>query len=1672
VANIVVTTKDGIILPVPLGNRFNVIRALAQGAFGEVFEAEDLHEKGHCVVKVVHGDLGEGGSRLLALEFARLTALHHPNLVRIRGGGTFATAATSSRAYLAMDQVLGGSLADALENGPLEDRLTRFSSLAEGLADGLAYLHSKGIVHRDITPKNVRCQEDGVPVLFDLGLAIEMSIVARAGGATGTFGYMAPEALLGDFGPSSDLFSLGATLYEIWTGVPPFGHGPQSVARLWQGPPPVPSSLHEGLPPAWDQLLLSLLALNIEDRPGSARLLLQSLQSMAPAHSSNPFMEMSIPYPAGDPLAGFLVGRSRELAVLHTQFERLAEGEVPSQVVVVAGPVGSGRRYMLARAIRDLRLGQMQGRLPTIQIEERGCQTLTAAMETTLSVPIQGTVEEQQKQRESSIARLLSQLEVRAQQQPLCVFLGTHAEDRLLAEAAMGPLRSGRLLFIIPMERPVLREGVLSIELLPLEKPSITELASMASGVAPSASVLDEILAMTGGLAAAVSMVVRNWVRNVREGHPERVASFGKGGDLAALLDESFASLSYPTQSRIVECLFASKTLGEDRAGNAVLDATDESILGGWLNYPSMEISSPHHAEAVWRAATRSPELKMIVARRIDDLPLDDPRKPEAHRILGERNLAESGFWTAMAAALSRGALGTAAIYGRRARDVALSPSSLSQRLILARILGGLGSYEEALDCLSEELSTVPSESRLIFVETKAWLLKRCGAITASEEILRLALIDSTLSTFSKDRLCALLARTLLSKGRYQEAYQVVRDALLTRDSAVLFTLKEAAALALAYMGDLAGSQNLLEDLAKQSEQGADNSHRGQLFALEGLLAQFSGNPAAAAAAYRRAATAFEAQHDVHGTATAIFNLGCASAETGRYTESLQAFDSAIREMSRLGADADCALATFNVGSLFLELGDLTSAKRCVVRLREDAHRLGLEVFQHQADLIEAQYFRASNTWEMARALYDSASAGFEKAGMKFMAESTRLDLSEMYAESGDRASSLLLLTNVQEAAAQCEKIEALRKERLELAKGRIWLRLRQGTQEELKVLAESLWQSAEIAMGSGRRPAAWRLASLAGSLFQRISDGQADECWRFSIQQVEAMKMNTPTRYWTMFDQTREGGQGVGKQSSRPEETTLWLEKAAHFEERLKRLLRINKRLNSDLRLSRILETIIDTVIEITDAERGFLLLRDGHNNLVVRVARNIDQTSLDGPDLALSRSIAKQVADGGVPVLTVDASGDSRFREALSVSDLHLRSVLAVPLHVKGSAVGTIYVDHRLRQGAFREEDLAMVMDFAEQGAIAIENARLMSELRHREQQVQSLNHRLERELRVQVKALQDVTVELKESRVAAALRYDYANIVGQSPAMLDLFRLLDRVTDTSLPVVIEGESGTGKELVARAIHYNGVRKERPFVFENCAAIPETLLESVLFGHVRGAFTGADRDTKGLFAVADGGTLFLDEVAEMSAGMQGKLLRVLQEGEFHRVGSERSQKVDVRVIAATNKNLATLVDEGKFRKDLFFRLNVLRLHLPPLRERREDIPLLVAHFLKKQNNLLKEVSKTIQSEAVSCLMAYGWPGNVRELENEMMRAMAFSSGPIRTQDLSPHVVSGVDARESAGKEPDTLKMKSRVERLERHLIREALNQSAGNQTKTAKLLGVSRFGLQKKLHRYGITP
>ena len=518
----------------------------------------------------------------------------------------------------------------------------------------------------------------------------------------------------------------------------------------------------------------------------------------------------------------------------------------------------------------------------------------------------------------------------------------------------------------------------------------------------------------------------------------------------------------------------------------------------------------------------------------------------------------------------------------------------------------------------------------------------------------------------------------------------------------------------------------------------------------------------------------------------------------------------------------------------------------------------------------------------------------------------------------------------------------------------------------------------------------------------------------------------------------------------TRPTHTQLEMPSDA---KRLARLLEINRAINSEQELGTLLDMIMDAAIELSAARRGFLVLWDKGEMQIAR-ARNIQKHSISSPEAAISRHLIREALDRRETVVTAKAAAE---RDAYaSATGLDLKSVLVSPLKHRGRVMGAIYLDEPEREAAFRDDDVRTVEAFCDQAAIALLNARRVAEL---ETRMESQRLRLRR-----------VEAEVRRRDEDEARRF--GNMLTHSTKLKRVFDLLGRVAETSFPVLIQGESGTGKELLAKAIHYSSLRKEAPFVACNCAAIPETLLDSELFGYMPGAFTGAVRGHRGLFEQADKGTLFLDEIEEMSPAMQGKLLRVVQEGEVRRVGGKATVKIDVRVIAATNRDITEMVERGEFRRDLFYRLNVIPVTIPPLRERMEDMELLI-------NDLLPRLvepgagAPMIDPEAIEAMKRYDWPGNVRQLENELKRLLALRLQRIRRNDLSVEIGEGGDPAAKARRlaaasgEPGGLPTQN-IRELERIAIEQALRASGGNKTHAAKQLGLSRRGLLKKLERY----
>jgi transcriptional regulator with GAF, ATPase, and Fis domain len=473
-----------------------------------------------------------------------------------------------------------------------------------------------------------------------------------------------------------------------------------------------------------------------------------------------------------------------------------------------------------------------------------------------------------------------------------------------------------------------------------------------------------------------------------------------------------------------------------------------------------------------------------------------------------------------------------------------------------------------------------------------------------------------------------------------------------------------------------------------------------------------------------------------------------------------------------------------------------------------------------------------------------------------------------------------------------------------------------------------------------------------------------------------------------------------------------------------------IARNLNALLKISRIVHAIrdlddlqgqlLDLIFEVVPAGRGAILLADKDTQQFNSLFARTRQTG-QAPLVKVSRTVARQVLEQGIAILGTDVPSCDDLREVESLAASQVRSLLCVPLTVFQRVIGCIYLDNDSLGNRLHEDHLQLVTAIAGVSAVALENARRL-------QWLERENERL--------------TIEVSQER----------SLVGEGARMKEVYQFLKRVAPTDATVLIEGESGTGKELAARALHRNSPRANKPFVAINCAAIPETLLESDLFGHERGAFTGAAALKKGRFEVADSGVVFLDEIAELAPALQVKLLRVLQEREFERVGGTHPIRVDIRLIAATNLNLEKAVRDGVFRKDLYYRLAVLTVTMPSLRDRREDIPMLARHFVQKHAKRCKVKPRPISREALSCMVNYDWPGNVRELENAIERALVLgSSDMILPEDLPESLLERTPPPEMT-----EAKYHAAVKELKKQLICDAVEQTQGSYAEAARILGV----------------
>jgi serine/threonine-protein kinase PknK len=955
------------------------------------------------------------------------------------------------------------------------------------------------------------------------------------------------------------------------------------------------------------------------------------------------------------------------------------------------------------------------------------------------------------------------------------------------------------------------------------------------------------------------------------------------------------------------------------------------------------------------------------------------------------------------------------------------------------------------------------------------------------------------------DELCAIRlfrARARLGLGEYAPALEDLSQ-LKDRNDAVGTEAQTYLGLALSLVGNH-------EEARQQITLAVERARSAQLLRVEalglaslGFVLQRADRIDEAQGTYRQALTACERAGDAGTLATVQTSLAGLLKVRGDIAGAIELFEAAVDMGRRSGRRSTARQALLNLANTDLYLGRLSRAQSNIATLREQSAQL--------PKVMLAQLLGLEGDLAARQGHHAEAASRFVACGDAYGELGRNLDAGEALLEAVLVASRSPHPSQA-ELRAQLSRAEQLlegtpaHRPLLFLAQGRVASILG----DELAA-RDKLDASIEAARAAHQREWLWRSLEARAELEER--GGQpllARRDREGALAALEEIGARLPRDlrevYWN--DPRRKHLRGTvsgavghaatelspfaplsalpaasptlsaGRRASSSTSSLSQIGGLTPLEQRLSRILEVNADLAGELDLERLTSKIIGHAVELLRAERGYVLLSEPDGSLTVHAARGAPG---EPARAEFSRSIAEGVVASREPVVTLDARGDTRLKAFASVHQLLLESVACVPiLSPSGFAIGALYLETRGRPGRHFERELPTLRAFADQVAIALENARLVHENRARADELSVANaelaeaeQRLRELLDGRTEQLKRTRQKLRDARETLFGHFGYQGLVGTSGAMRKVYALVDRVKDTDVPVLITGESGTGKEVVARAIHDASARSKAKMLAVNCGAIPENLLESELFGHVRGAFTGADRDRKGLFREAHGGSILLDEIGEMPMKMQAGLLRVLQEKCVRPVGGTTEEPVDVRILFATNRELEKMVQAGRFREDLYYRIHVVEIHLPSLRERSDDIPQLVDHFLGIFAARYKREKKTVSRDALRRLQAYGWPGNVRQLEHVLLNAWVMSE----EQELSAEDLEVPDGfRPIPGeRSPSVLKPQkkgstSQHRRDERERIIEALRSCNWNRVKAAELSGIPRRTFYRRLREYGI--
>ena len=1594
-----------------LDKRYQIQAHLGTGGMGEVYRVLDLEQGQECALKILNEMMDEQAvRRRFHREFQMLNRFQHPRLVR-----TYTWGFAEERPYFTMAYLPGKTLEKIIADHVMlgQFRASYFFPLMEQLAEGLAYIHAQGAVHRDLKPSNIMVleTEEGIETtILDMGLAklrhLHSVSITQTGTAIGTAEYMSPEQGKGLWADHrSDLYSLGVILYEMLTGAPPFsGQNPISVILKHIRESPPPIGETHIAIPKQTQQIVLKL---LAKEPVDRYQSAEELMRALPSESVLPDDEQRDVH--RKVMRPQFVGRESEMKILRAMLQNVQTGE--QRVVLISGESGVGKTRLIEELLGDALIHDFLCLKGASQ--EEGGQIYGALLNA-----FQGTVysvaelpDPAESDKFSVMERWLQLLKRLRQKQPIVLCL----EDiQWLDELTLEFLQY------------VLRD--------PEPCPFLLCLTCRWSNLEPLSAEIENFI-HSNELVVATRIQLKNLPRE-------------EMGYLAASMlgersipSDALQTLFRETGGQPLFVVEAIRTLV-----NA--DVVRQNVSGDWQwgEFPETLLSD---------------DFSEVLYRRIATLPAMQ------QRVLEYACVFLSDFPFELLATVWRGD--------------ELELLDVLDELIAEGLLTACGEDEDQYR-FSQELCRRAIYNRMQDVRRRLLHREIGNALEKTEhaEDLTEELADHFAAAEEQDKAVKYMRRAgkkALETQAYRQAmrrFEAVRD--WTSDDAF-----ESPADAIVFLCDYANvlrccSQHNraleLLDEAQALLPDDRNDLKARILWNEGIIHSVLQHGGTAEKYMLEALQLYRELDDLDGEIQALRSLAYLCDVSGRHKEAIVYMRREMAKYAMLGDAQNKAIVRVREGMAALVEFRFETAKVHLEATVRISQQLGLEHHRIGAlNLLQRVYFFGSDL-NRAEAVCHEAIGEGRKRGDAYWEAVNFLYLGELALERGDFSEAL------EYAKISAERfLETPRRDYVYRAYAiAATAAARMGDTEIALEWAEKASEGVHQTSGmyTGILPLVHCGIGVAFAQAGRIAKAeeafdQAIECRReskgdhwarallmageFYLQRgdmakakahLEAAKQafgEMEMSYFfektqvllNQFDGSSRGGDDAPTRSSEISVDTLSVD-------RLRLLYDMSRELTTERDVKMLLDRILDNLLAVYPAERVLVAIKNEiQKDFVIDTVR-YHNLEVDNAE-ELSRGIIRRVIETNEPILSIDAQTDDRLNRYQSVIDYNIRSVLCVPIfHLNEGAMGALYVDHRGIDNAFSEEDQTFLQAFANLVGVALVNARMYEQL---EEKTQYLQQQVER-------------------------RYQLDDLIGQSDAMQAIYYLIERASQSDIPVLLQGETGTGKGLAARAIHYKSTRKDQRFLSQNCATLSPELLQSELFGYKKGAFTGATEDHKGIFEAANGGTVFLDEIADAPPQLQKSLLRVLQEGEIRRVGETEDRAVDVRIIAAANRDLKQEVKKGEFREDLYYRLHGIQIDMPPLRQRIEDVPLLAEHLLTRAKKDSNKSVGGLTVGAIRALTSYNWPGNVRELENEIRRAVALAEeeGDITSNLFSEavgHAVSGTSVEYQR-------RLKDRVQEYEKRLIMDALEKCEGNITHTARELGITRAGLQKKINRLGL--